>query len=101
MFKLRILSALNIKQKYMYYILYFSGSCSSKSFTEKTHSQYITNSWREDPQTRRFSKNQVKFVNFRIKWAVLPQNHVMKKQNAIKLNEVKFTNFPVIKNAIE
>ena len=85
----------------MYYILYFSGSCSSKSFTEKTHSQYILNSWSEDPQTRRFSKNQVKFVNFRIKWAVLPQNHVTKKQNAIKLNEVKFTNFPEIKNAIE
>ena len=30
-----------------------------------------------------------------------PQNHMLKKQNAMKLNEVKFTNFPVINNAIE
>ena len=43
----------------------------------------------------------VKFVNFRMKWVVLPYSdilHILKKQNALKL---KFTHFPVIKNTIK
>ena len=63
------------------------------------HPYYISNSWREDPEKTRFLKNQVKFVNFLMKWVKLPiQNRILKTQNAMKL---KFTHFPVIKNAIK
>ena len=67
---------------------------------QKILSAIISNSWREDPEkTTRFWKNQVKFVNFLMKWVKLPiQNHILKTQNVMKL---KFTHFPVIKNAFK
>ena len=51
------------------------------------------------PRTTRFFKNQVKLSIF--VWngsCCLIQNHIPKKQNAMKL---KFTHFPVIKNTIK
>ena len=32
------------------------------------HPYHISNSWRQDPETTKFFKNKVKFVDYRIKW---------------------------------
>ena len=46
---------------------------------------YFSKSWREDPETIRFFKNEAKFVGFYMKWVMLPcSDKTLQKQNALK-----------------
>ena len=56
----------------------------------------ISNSWREDPGTTRFFKNNAKFVDFRMKWVVMfcSESYI----GETKCTEVKKNaHFPVIR----
>ena len=57
----------------------------------KKHLKYILNSWREDPETIRFLKNQVKFVGFLVKWVMLPCSETYSEES--KCIEVKIYPF--------
>ena len=57
---------------------------------------YISNSWREDPETTNSLKTKLNLSLFvRNGSCCLIQNNILKKQNAMRL---KFTHFPVNKN---
>ena len=48
---------------------------------------YISNSYKEDPETTNFFKNKAQFVNFCMKWVVLPNSESYTEET--KCNEGK------------